>query len=212
VGAVVVVEVGVEGVVVAERGSEKVVGSWGLRLVQGALGASSLSTFPTQTTPLSSSGKCVFVLAAQERREAVLRWSLTRHVSRSFLAVPPSLPPSKTVNLQSLVEADTGAVGTKFYHLSNSALLIAAPLAFFLSPSILSFPLDLFLGVVFPLHAHIGFNYIISDYVPKASISLARYALMGVTGITILGLTKLNFEGPGLVESFKSVWREEKKK
>ena len=62
------------------------------------------------------------------------------------------------------------------------------------------------------MHAHIGFNYIISDYVPKASRAMARYALAGVTGITILGLTKLNFDGPGLTESFKSLWREEKKK
>ena len=90
--------------------------------------------------------------------------------------------------MQSIVEADTGAVGTKYYHLSNTALLVAAPLALLVSPSPLTFPIDLFLGVAFPLHAHIGFNYIISDYVPKASRSLARYALLGVTVRGVWGL------------------------
>lgn len=60
-------------------------------------------------------------------------------------------------------------MGTKYYHLMNTSLLVAAPLALFVSPSVLTFPIDLFLGIAFPLHAHVGFNYIISDYVPKAS-------------------------------------------
>lgn len=58
-------------------------------------------------------------------------------------------------------------MGVKYYHLLNTSLLAAAPLALLLSPSALTFPVDLFLGVAFPLHAHVGFNYIISDYVPK---------------------------------------------
>jgi succinate dehydrogenase (ubiquinone) membrane anchor subunit len=115
------------------------------------------------------------------------------------------------VNVQSLVEADSGAVGTKFYHLSNTALLVAAPLALFLSPSPLTFPVDLFLGVAFPVHGHIGINYIISDYVPRASRPLARYVLLGATTVTLLGLLKLNLSGPGLTETFKSLWRAEKK-
>ncbi|EWM21298.1 succinate dehydrogenase subunit 4 [Nannochloropsis gaditana] len=117
----------------------------------------------------------------------------------------------KKVNVQSLVEADSGAVGTKFYHLSNTALLVAAPLALFLSPSPLTFPLDLFLGVAFPVHGHIGINYIISDYVPRASRPLARYVLLGATTVTVLGLLKLNLSGPGLTETYKSLWRAEKK-
>lgn len=68
--------------------------------------------------------------------------------------------------------------------------------------------IDLFLGVAFPIHAHIGVNYIISDYVPKASRPIARYALLGATGITLLGLLKLNLTGPGITETFKSLWRE----
>ena len=99
--------------------------------------------------------------------------------------------------------------------MSSTALLVAAPLALFLSPSPFVFPLDLALGIAFPLHGHIGFNYIISDYVPKANRAMARYLLLGATGLTILGLTKLNLTGPGLTETYKSLWREkpeEKKK
>ena len=36
--------------------------------------------------------------------------------------------------------ADTGTLGTKFYHVSNTALLVAAPLAIFISPSPWVFP------------------------------------------------------------------------
>lgn len=78
-----------------------------------------------------------------------------------------TLPPSPHTTPLPHTTADTGAVGTKYYHLMNTSLLVAAPLALFLSPSPLTFPVDLFLGVAFPLHAHVGFNYIISDYVPK---------------------------------------------
>lgn len=66
---------------------------------------------------------------------------------------------------------------------------------------------DLALGIAFPLHAHIGVNYIISDYVPKASRPVARYALLGVTGVTLLGLLKLNISGPGITETYKSLYR-----
>lgn len=44
---------------------------------------------------------------------------------------------------------------------------------------------------------------------PQASRPLARYALLGVTGLTLLGLLKLNLFGPGVTESYKSLWRAE---
>ena len=99
-------------------------------------------------------------------------------------------------------------MGTKYYHLTSTGLLIAAPLALVISPSPLVFPIDLALGLAFPLHAHVGLNYIISDYVPKANRQMARYLLLGATGLTILGLLKLNLMGPGLTETYKSLWRE----
>jgi succinate dehydrogenase (ubiquinone) membrane anchor subunit len=32
--------------------------------------------------------------------------------------------------------------------------------------------------------------------------------MLGVTGVTILGLLKLNLTGPGITETYKSLWRE----
>ena len=33
--------------------------------------------------------------------------------------------------------------------------------------------------------------------------------MLGITGITLLGLLKLNLAGPGITESYKSLWRAE---
>lgn len=43
---------------------------------------------------------------------------------------------------------------------------------------------------------------------PQAKRALWRYAMLGVTGVTILGLLKLNLTGPGITETYKSLWRE----
>lgn len=107
----------------------------------------------------------------------------------------------------SVVEADSSASLNKLYHHSGLALAILTPAAFALSPSVINMPIDIILGIVFPLHSHVGLNYIVSDYVPKAQRSLARYALLAATVVTCLGLLKLNIQGPGLTESIKSLWR-----
>ena len=38
-----------------------------------------------------------------------------------------------------------------------------------------------------------------------------RYGLLGATGITALGLLKLNVFGPGFTDSVRSLWKYEKK-
>jgi len=91
--------------------------------------------------------------------------------------------------------------------MSGIALVGLAPLSFILSPSIINFPVDLALGFIFPLHSHVALNYVVSDYVPKASRGAARAVLLTATIIATAGLLKLNIEGPGLTETFKSVWR-----
>lgn len=87
------------------------------------------------------------------------------------------------------------------------------PLAFALSPSIINLPVDLLLGLALPLHAHIGMSYVITDYVPKLSKGLmgpARVALLGLTGVTTVGLLKVNIMGEGMTETVKSLWRGKK--
>lgn len=54
-------------------------------------------------------------------------------------------------------------------------------------------------------------NYVISDYVPKASRSLVRAGLLGATIVAAAGILKLNISGPGLTDVIKSLWRSPKK-
>lgn len=91
--------------------------------------------------------------------------------------------------------------------MSGMALAVLTPLAFVISPSKMNMPIDISLGILFPLHAHIALNAIVSDYVPVAYRSVARPTLLGVTVITLAGLIRLNFTGAGITETIKSVWR-----
>lgn len=61
--------------------------------------------------------------------------------------------------------------------------------------------------MAFPVHAHVGMNGVITDYVPKPFRAVARYGLLGSTGLALLGLLKLNLMGPGITEAYKSLWR-----
>ena len=79
-------------------------------------------------------------------------------------------------------------------------------------PQWVSLPVDLTLGVLFPVHSHIALNYVISDYVPKAVRTTARVGLFGATIVTLLGILKLNIEGPGLTRTLTSLWKKPEKK
>mmetsp|Transcript_9036 Transcript_9036/g.13582 ORF Transcript_9036/g.13582 Transcript_9036/m.13582 type:complete len:141 (+) Transcript_9036:83-505(+) len=111
----------------------------------------------------------------------------------------------------SFVNADSGRAGTKWFHTTNLLLVGMFPVAVVSSPSTMSYVLDLLMGVLIPIHAHVGVNIVISDYVPKAARSVCRYGMVGATVITIAGLTKLNVFGPGMTETIKYLWRTPKK-
>jgi len=102
-------------------------------------------------------------------------------------------------------------LAVKVYHRVNLALLGATPLALATDNTALSFPVDMALGLMFAMHGHIGMNYVITDYVPKfmskAAVGPARGIMLGVTGLTVLGITRLNVEGPGLTGALKALWR-----
>jgi len=68
-------------------------------------------------------------------------------------------------------------------------------------------PIDLALGVVLPIHSHIALNFVVSDYVPKASAPAVRAGLLGVTLLTIAGLTKLSMQGEGVTRTAKRLWK-----
>jgi succinate dehydrogenase (ubiquinone) membrane anchor subunit len=104
--------------------------------------------------------------------------------------------------------ADNHVLSVKLQHLTSMGLMAAVPLAVVFSPSPLSLPVDLALGVILPVHAHIGMNNVISDYVPKNFSTLARLGWLGATSLMFLGLLRVNLEGPGITEIVKTVWRE----
>ncbi|CAM9849684.1 unnamed protein product [Sphacelaria rigidula] len=106
-----------------------------------------------------------------------------------------------------VLKADEGKLGTKLYHGVSLALLVGVPLAFATSPSAITMPVDVVLGIAMPVHAHIGMNYVISDYVPRASRGPARGAMLAATVIATLGLLKLNVAGAGLTETLKATWK-----
>ena len=97
-----------------------------------------------------------------------------------------------------------------FHHKVNLALLGLTPVALAVGQP-LQFGVDMALALALPIHGHIGMNLVITDYakkvVGKGGIGPSRMALAGVTGVTILGLLKLNLTGPGITETVKSFWR-----
>jgi len=108
------------------------------------------------------------------------------------------------------LEADSSKPLNKAYHTSGLLLAVLTPAAFIISPSVVNMPIDIALGVLFPFHSHVAMNYIVSDYVPKASRPLARGVILATSLIAAAGLLRLNLEGPGLTESIKSLWRKPK--
>jgi len=79
--------------------------------------------------------------------------------------------------------------------------------ALFLSPSIINAPFDLALGIVIPVHLHIGMSTVLTDYVPRDYQQLSLQVLWVISFLTGLGLLKINLCGPGITESVKSLWR-----
>ena len=76
--------------------------------------------------------------------------------------------------------ADGNNTVNKWFHKTGVVLAVATPLAFLL-PSSLVLPIDVTLGVLFPLHSHVALNTVITDYVPKSARNHARIALLAVT-------------------------------
>ncbi|CAK0755071.1 hypothetical protein CVIRNUC_002345 [Coccomyxa viridis] len=66
---------------------------------------------------------------------------------------------------------------------------------------------DIALGVAIPVHSHQAINSVLSDYVPKSVLGGARFAALASTSIALLGLMRLNLQGPGITETVKQLWR-----
>ena len=102
------------------------------------------------------------------------------------------------------------------FHKTNIAAMALAPLILVLPDSgVATTSYNVVMGIALPLHGHIGMTGILTDYVPKLSKGLltpARYAMVGLTAVTVLGLLKHNLAGDGMTKSLKALWRQPEKK
>lgn len=75
---------------------------------------------------------------------------------------------------------------------------------------------DFALGFIVPVHCHIGFGAIITDYLPNRKFPViykfARGVLYATTALTIYGLYKYNTEDVGITEGVKALWQAKKVK
>lgn len=76
-------------------------------------------------------------------------------------------------------------------------------------------PVDLALGILLPLHSHIGFGAIITDYLParkfpRIYVAAKALLLVGTTGAAF-GLYKYNTCDVGICEGVHSLWKAKSK-
>lgn len=97
----------------------------------------------------------------------------------------------------------------EYYHYTSYALAAGIPAALVLGSPI-STLVDFSLGIVIPVHAHMGMRSILIDYVHDPSLQkVALGVLAGVTLLTAIGLTKFNAMDVGLTEGFKQLFVEQ---
>lgn len=114
----------------------------------------------------------------------------------------------------SILESDTGALGTRIHHHMTSLLGVLTPV-YFLTPDnytdgFFSRTVGLMLSVNIAAHSWIGLNYVARDYVPKVSAALlgpARVANLGLSLITLVGMSLISVSSPGGLKAVvKGVW------
>ena len=126
-------------------------------------------------------------------------------VSRLMPAVGSSLKP-QTQNM-SVVAADEGTKSLKIFHGTGLAAAVVLPAAIFSdSGSNLHTVCDWAAAGLIPLHGHIGLNWIISDYVPKASQGNVRVATLVASVLTLFGLVRINLQGDGVIDTISYLW------
>ncbi|KAJ3173629.1 membrane anchor subunit of succinate dehydrogenase, Sdh4 [Geranomyces variabilis] len=98
------------------------------------------------------------------------------------------------------------------YHWNFERALSVASIPLLVAPFIIgSHPLvDLGLGVVIPLHSHIGFGAILQDYlaVHKYPVAgrIATASLYAATGLVLYGCYQFNTNDVGITEFVKRLW------
>ena len=100
-------------------------------------------------------------------------------------------------------------------HWSFERLVSVASLGLVGTAAVYPHPMvDFALGFVIPIHCHIGFGAIITDYLPARKFPViyrfSRGILYASTALTLYGLYKYNTEDVGIIEGVKKVWATKK--
>ncbi|KAJ3183613.1 membrane anchor subunit of succinate dehydrogenase, Sdh4 [Gaertneriomyces sp. JEL0708] len=98
------------------------------------------------------------------------------------------------------------------YHWDLERALAVATVPLLIAPFIVgSNPyVDLGLGVVIPLHTHMGFQVIVDDYLPKRRTPIlyrvSTGLVYGATGLVLYGCYQFNTNDIGITEFVKRLW------
>jgi len=138
-----------------------------------------------------------------------------REMGKKAAGIAKSFAPSSNFDVGSAMSDHYTACATavtqgnrqQILHYTNLCLLASLPVALILSPSILNWPVDLALGVLVPVHSHIGLRSVLIDYVPDPYRKQSLLALLVLSVLLGLGFLKLNLFGAGVTESVKALWR-----
>lgn len=113
------------------------------------------------------------------------------------------------VDFADLLKFDKQSTVKEVYHYTSYFLAAGVPTALLLGAPVTSV-LDLAMGVVIPLHFHIGMRSVLVDYVHEPAQQNAVLAVLaGVTALTAFGLAKFNLTDVGITEGVKSLWVEQ---
>lgn len=73
--------------------------------------------------------------------------------------------------------------------------------------------IDLGLAIVIPLHCHMGFGCIVTDYLPQRKFpvinKVTNFFLYALTVSTIYGLYEYNTKDVGITEGVRKLWKKE---
>ncbi|TPX31392.1 hypothetical protein SmJEL517_g05266 [Synchytrium microbalum] len=108
------------------------------------------------------------------------------------------------------VEHKSKVEGSYHWDLERALSLVSVPLiggAFIMGPVPM---IDLALGVVIPLHCHIGFEAIIQDYLPKRKFAVIYPVTIWFTrlasALVLYGVYQFNTNDVGLTALMKRIW------
>ncbi|KAG0318373.1 membrane anchor subunit of succinate dehydrogenase, Sdh4 [Dissophora globulifera] len=155
-----------------------------------------------------------FRLAAAMRTSSPLATRVYFHASRSAAAASGDTPADVTDVYKAVpykIPAPNSVHGS--YHWDFERLLSVSMIPLFAVSAINgAHPItDGLLGVVVPIHAHMGFDAMVTDYLHPAKIGvtgnkLISWTLRGATVLVLVGCYQFNTADVGLTELVKKAW------